>query len=144
MDGASAIAAFIGLAGLTIDGTLKLCAIIRELKDVPTRFQRELDWLAQLRETLYSIQRTGFEISLLNIRANTDLLYRILSECQVSVRALTEKVETQIAKINRHGRFKHQVAVLDAVLKSDEFQRIKDNIDLRMRDLLICHQEVSR
>lgn len=144
MEGASAVAGIISLAALTVHGTVKLYAIIGELKDVPTRFHRELDWLAQLRETFFSIERTGHEMSHLNIGVNTGLLYQILSECKSLVQTLTEKVEAQIGKIERQGRFKHPAAVLGTLLKSDDFQRIKDSIDLRMKDLRLCHQEVSR
>ena len=142
MEAASAVAGLVGLAALIFEKTSDICAIIQEFRDVPSRFEQELDWLGRIRSVMINIERTSFQIEQVEVRVKTNILHEILRKCQLAVGFLEGQIEAKIQKINCRGP-KKLMAVVSTVFNSDKFKQLKDEIDHCLRDLSICNQEVS-
>lgn len=142
MEAASAAAGLIGLSALIFDKTSEICAIIRQFRDVPSSFTQELEWLDNIRTVMINIERTSFRIEQIEIRVKTNILHEILHRCQMAMDALRGEIEGKLQQINRRGP-KKQIAIMTTVFNSDKFKQLKDVIDRCLRDLAICHQEVS-
>ena len=142
MDGASAIAGLISLAALTLTLTSKMYDTVCNLRDIPTRFQQELEWLARLRDVLISVNDTCIAIDQSNATVNTILLHQTLRTCSTSMQALDEQIRTQVHGLQRRG-LSSKIELAKAVFRSERFKKSKDNISQCLTDLRFSHQQLS-
>lgn len=146
MEPVTTILGLFELAVVTGRITSKLCNIISEVKELPESLRQELEWLGQLEEILLRFEGTCQELDSLKTSADIDLVYRHLKRCKKLVKNLETQVEKRLRKIRWiKGNFvQSRIEALSAVFKSDDFQRSKSDIDLCMKTLNFCYQEVSR
>ena len=142
MEAASAVAGLVGLTALIFDKASAISAIVQEFRDVPSSFAQELDWLNEIRGVMIIIERTSFRIEQVEVTVKTSIVHEILRRCQIAMDELQGEIEGKLRRISCRGT-KKQIAIMTAVFNSQKFKKLKDEVDRGLRDLSICHQEVS-
>ena len=142
MEAASTVAGLVGLSVLIFEKTSAIYAIIQKFRDVPSRFAHELAWLSEIQGVMINIERTSARIEQIEGRVKTSILHAILRKCQMAMDVLKGEIEGKLQRINCRGP-KKQIAVVTTVFNSDKFKQLKHEVDRSLKDLNLCHLEVS-
>ena len=143
MDTAAGIAGLIGLAAVTAQSTANLLCLIKSVKDIPERLNRNMQWTIQLSDIIQEIQRTSYDIERLGLPIDVSSLKTHLKECQIKVETLHSRLTDRLNKLSVRDARK-RLEALKAVYGAKETDQVIAEIQRATDSLSLCHTSMIR
>lgn len=144
MDGASALAGLVSVAGLAVQSTRNLIELIKSLKNVPRKLARQLRWLTQLAQLLQEIEHFCLESDPLSDPEQPKLLASYVDDCWHAVQYLSQYIESRIGSLEGEGRLRRNITRIRAVLASKEVDTQIEDIRKIVDGLHLCYLHIIR